>query len=49
LPGTNQSAAGAAVANIEFILKPNTTYLFEAENLEGQTTKMLSKCFWYEN
>jgi hypothetical protein len=48
LPGTNQSAAGASVANIEYILKPNTTYLFEAENLDSQTTKMLSKCFWYE-
>lgn len=48
LAGTNQAAGGAVTNEIEWLLKPNTTYLHKMQNLSAGTATFSVKMFWYE-
>lgn len=49
LSGTNQSAAAPAGSTLEWILKPNTSYVYKLENATAGTATFLSKLLWYEH
>ena len=48
LGGAQVSSPGAFM-NLEWVLKPNTTYIYKLENLGDGTATFLSKLMWYEH